>query len=409
MKPALAFWLRAVEAGGGLAEPSADTCLVMLPRQLQDLFDLPAELEVCDDPDVARDVGAVLLGMGHPVIAKAADALLGEADVGTVELAAVSPAPDLATLQDKARQRFPVAHGRIDLIEPPQPDTTGVARLGALVRYTISDEDHYQEQLEQWVDTATRLPIAGTVVARLLTAERRAEAAGPTLDRPAVAESLVTAYQQIDAAAARRCAQLAADVTDDCHAELARAEAYYTAMLDSIAKRRATAAPDRLPLLDARADSTRAERLRRLEEIAEKYRGAYEVQPFRLHLMYVPALRLPGEVRRGERRYPLTLTWIPAAADFLPVACPSCGRAAPLDAGKTALGCISCHTKIPAQPAPPAERHAPAPPGNARRPAEPRPHTGTTAAPQPSGRSSPRRPRRRRRHLCGTPGPGRGP
>jgi hypothetical protein len=368
MRGALAFWLRVVESRGGLAEPSGDTALVMLPQHLQDQFDLPAELEVTDDPDVARDDGVVFLAAGHPVIAKAADALLGEADVGVVDLAPGGRAPDLAALEEKARHRFPVVHGRIDLTEPPQPCAVGVVRLGALIRYTLSDEDHYQEQFEQWVDAATNLPVSPAVGARLLSAQRL-PASGPGLGRHDVAEAVLAAYREIDAAAARRRAELAKDLAGNSRDEQARAEAYYAAALESIAKRRANASVDRQAALDARAESTRAERARRLEEIAEKYRGTHETQPFRLHLLRVPALRLPAVVRRGERRYPLRLTWVPAVGDFMPLRCPTCARHAPLDAGKTELGCISCHTKVQAVPPqrPPANgRPAAAALGNGR-------------------------------------------
>jgi len=383
MKGALAFWLRVVESRGGLAEPSGDTALVMLPQHLQEQFDLPAELEVTDDPDVARDDGVVFLGAGHPVIASAADALLAEADVGVIEVAPGGRKLDLGVLEEKARQRFPVVHGRVDLTEPPQPAMIGVVRLGALIRYVLSDEDHYQEQLEQWVDTATRLSVSHSVGARLLSAQRQPANVGPGLDRHDVAEAVLAAYREINVAAARRRADLAKDVAGSCRDQQARAEAYYAAALESIAKRRASAAPDRRALLDARAESTRAERARRLEEIAEKYRGTHETQPFRLHLLRIPALRLPAQVRRGDRRYPLMLTWVPVAGDFMPLPCPSCARHAPLDAGKTKLGCISCHTKVPAVP---PQR----PLGNGRGAARP-PHNDPSPA-KPAADSQPTSP-----------------
>lgn len=390
MKAALRFWLHVVESGGGLAEPSGDTALVMLPRHLQEQFDLPMELEVTDDPDVARDDGVAFLGAGHPAIAKAADTLLAEADVGVIELAPPGRVPDLAELEEKARLRFPIAHGRLDLTEPPRPGTIGVVRLGALVRYALSDEDHFQEQLEQWTDTTTRLPISPEVGARLLSAPGQPATAGVGVDRAEVAEAILAAYQDIETAAARRRGYLAKDLAGSCREELARAEAYYAAALESIAKRRASAPDDRRALLDARSGSTRAERARRLAEIAEKYRGAHETQPFRLHLLRVPGLRLRARVRRGDRPYPLALTWVPAAGDFLDVRCPACARHAPLDAGKARLGCISCHTKprtVPAAPAP----TPPVKPGPAKPSATEPPAPNPAALPPPEAPASPAR------------------
>jgi SNF2-related domain len=52
------------------------------------------------------------------------------------------------------------------------------------------------------------------------------------------------------------------------------------------------------------AEATKAERARRLAEIVEKHAASHEILPFRLHLVLVPALSLPVDVRRGDRRYP---------------------------------------------------------------------------------------------------------
>jgi len=358
MSTNLRFWLRVVESRGGLAETSGDTTLVMLPPDLQTLFDLPAEIEVTDDPDVAREDGVAFLGAGHPAIAKAADTLLAGADVGVIQLAPSLRMPDLGDLEQKARGRFPVAHGRIDLDEPPQRGTLDVIRLGALVRYTLSDEDHYQEELEQLIDAETRLPISAPVAARLMSAHR--SPVDRAVEQPDVIEALLSAYRGIDAVATRRRMDLAKDVAGAYRDEVARTEAYYAAALESVAKRRANAPAERQALLDARADATRAERTRRLDEIAEKYRGTHEIEPFRLHLQRVPVLRLEAQVRRGDRRYALRLTWLEAAADFVGVRCPACGRHAPLDAGKTQLGCIACQTKAPVIP-PPRPPSPPAP------------------------------------------------
>lgn len=88
MDPGLRFWLRYVAHGGGLAEPTGDGTLVMLPEPLADDFDLPTELVVTSDPDVAGEDGSVLLTTGHPVLISAADATLTDGDTGC------SPSPN---------------------------------------------------------------------------------------------------------------------------------------------------------------------------------------------------------------------------------------------------------------------------------------------------------------------------
>ncbi len=52
--------------------------------------------------------------------------------------------------------------------------------------------------------------------------------------------------------------------------------------------------------------------------------------------------RLPGDVRRGDRRYPLTLDWLIPLTRFTDIACPHCGADERLAATKTRLGCAGC-------------------------------------------------------------------
>jgi hypothetical protein len=382
VKAGLAFWLRTVNADGGLAECIGDTTLVMMPPKLQEAYGLPGEVEVTDDPDVARDDGVTFLGAGHPAIARAAELVLAEADVGHVYCGPTYTTPAMDVLEQKARIRFPIAHGRLDLVEPPVADTLHLVRIGVLIRYALSDDDQYQEQHEHWVDAETRLVVPTHLASRLLSAEPSDGA--PDASTVDVTAAVAAASQGIDAAATRRRAELARDLTGVCRDELARAESYYAAQLESIAKRWATAPPDRQALLDARSQATRAERARRLEEIAAKYRGTHEVQPFRLHVLHVTALRLQAEVRRGERRYPLRLTWLPAAGDFTDVRCPHCGRLAPLDAGKNKLGCIACQAKAPTA-------KAPTPADTQQSPSSSVPHA-TTPGPVAAPKAAPVRP-----------------
>jgi hypothetical protein len=145
----LAFWLDWVEHRGGLWEDAGDTALALLPAGLASELELSEETAVTADPDVAREDGALLLVTGHPVVVKAAESVLAAGDTGTLTLAAPrSVPPDAATLLSKAREYLPVDHGRLD----PRADATPeralrpVLRVGALVGYELSADDHFQEQ-----------------------------------------------------------------------------------------------------------------------------------------------------------------------------------------------------------------------------------------------------------------------
>lgn len=141
--------------------------------------------------------------------------------------------------------------------------------------------------------------------------------------------------------------------------ERARVEAYYDAVLDSIAERRDRAGAERRALYEAQAEAAQAERARRLQEIEDKHQPRSDRQPFRLHLLLVPAYRLPVQVRRGPRAYPYALVWLPVLRRFLPARCPACGERATLVAGRKGLGCAACVAQ-PTETVPPTPGPAPA-------------------------------------------------
>jgi uncharacterized Zn finger protein (UPF0148 family) len=357
----LDFWLRYVETSGGLTEFSGDTTLVMLPAALQTMLELPEVLRVTADPDVAREDGATLLSAGHPALGRSADEVLAVGDVAAMAVpVAATPPPPAEYLQAMARDQFTVDHGRIDATGAPTRSVRAILRVGALVDYTLSSDDHYQECAECWVDVQSgrRLP---THLSRKLAALPTVEKDGsPSLS--GLTAAIRFADRVIEQCAERRRSQLGDDIDKARDAELERIEAYYRDALATIERRSAQAPADRRELLDARAESVRNERARRIGETSEKYQARHQVRPYRLHIYEVPVWRLPVDVRRGDRRYPLTLDWLIPLARFTDIACPRCGADQRLVATKTGLGCASCDprravritpepTRPPAKPA----------------------------------------------------------
>ncbi len=386
MDPALAFWLRHVAAEGGLWEPAGDTTYVVLPPVLRDAYRLQEELQVTSDPDVGREDGATLLALGHPVLSEAAERVLASGDAGRRVLARpASVRPGTDVLAAGVREAFPVDHGRIDLAGEPTFVWHSVVRVGALVSYELSAEDQFQEQAERWVDGPARCLLPPALAERLSRAAADGhDAPGPpTRDAPdgdllaAVAE----AHRLINADAGARREVLSAQVRDAHEAERARAAAYYADAIAGIQRRLATAPGDRKPVLEQRLRSTREEEARRLAEIAEKYEGRHSIRPYRLHVIEVPALRVSADVRRGDRRFPMTFDWLLPAGAFAPVHCPSCGGDAPLVAGKQKLGCERC---LPRTPGPSVSPAGKAPPAAKAHPPAPTP---TTAKATPAARS----------------------
>jgi hypothetical protein len=356
--PALGFWLRYAAREGALcdeSDESDESAFVVLPDPLQAAFGMPEETVVTADPEVAREDGAMLVAPGHPALSAAADRVLSTGDAGRLRLAWPAKAPPSPeVLLARARDAFPVDHGRIDAAGAPERVLRPVLRVGALVDFTVSMDASFSELVECWVDARAGLELPARVRDALAAAEVRdgtADAAGgggaagygrPAVLPPDLVRSVRASYRLIAERAEVRSADLSADVGGARDAEIARALAYYADALDSIERRRSGAPPDRARMLDARAQATRAERVRRIDEIREKYRSQLDIRPIRLHLVEVPALELPVDVRRGPRRYPMVLYWWLPAGAFADLRCPSCGHCAPLVAAKDRLGCENC-------------------------------------------------------------------
>jgi hypothetical protein len=230
----LSFWLRYVDATGGLVEENGDTTLVVLPDDLQRQLDLPEELQVTADPDVARDAGVTFLGAGHPALGRSADEVLAIGDVAAYTIAAPAAIPpSVDRLQDAARDQFTVEHGRIDASGSVTRGVRPILRVGAIVDYTLSTDDRYQEVAECWIDATSLRPIATSMTERLACCDLR-----PTEVRPGDLIPVVGAADRyLDHAATRRRAELGSDVDKALAAELDRVEYY----------KRDPAGPDRPP------------------------------------------------------------------------------------------------------------------------------------------------------------------
>ncbi len=289
--PALRFWVEYAEAEGALCEAEAETAELILPAALQRAFGLPETVTVTSDPDVAEEDGAVLLTIGHSALDAAATRVLARGDVGRAFL----PWPPHAsrtsreTLLANARAAIGIDHGRIDAERDPMPVYYPLLRVGALITYTL--DDRFQEREEVWVDGCTGHAVSRGIViaARPQTASRQREAGVPLV--PADLHRAVgAAHVALDERAARRASALERQAHLGLRDEQQRAESYYDEVLAALEHRRGAAPPERRPLLEARAQATELERRRRLREIAAKFESSRSIMPYRLNLLFAPAL-----------------------------------------------------------------------------------------------------------------------
>jgi len=354
--------------------------MVVLPELLQKELDLPEEVVVTDDPEVAEEEQALLLIQGHPVLERTAAGILQHSDAGYLLLE--WPAGTLPTgsqLLEMAREQVVIDHGRIDLNGVPAPVHLPLLHAGALVTY-IADQ-MFQEWEEVWVRAHDGMPVAEPL--------RRAVGSWPSAgdDRSTLAHrclkpdlryALASAHGLLRERAEFRALSIARQAQAALQDELARAGTYYEDALQSLLRRRDAAPIERLELCDAQSQAIQHERARRLHEIEDRFKVRIEIRPFRLHVVLVPGLELPVTVRRGQRAYPLLLTWALPLRRFLPRRCPYCAAESPLVAGRERMGCMRCLPRV-ATMAPqlvegtPAAAPVPTPPGAAPEPPLPPP------------------------------------
>jgi hypothetical protein len=342
--PALRFWVDYVEAEGALCEAEAETADVILPSALQRAFELPETLTVTSDPDIAEGDGAVLLAIGHPALDAAAARVVARGDVGRGFLAwPQSARTSREMLLAHARAAIAIDHGRIDAERDPVPVYYPLLRVGALITYTLDDQ--FQECEDVWVDACTGYVASPGIVnaVRSSVMSPRSESSVPLVSAD-LPRAVAAAHAALDERAARRASALERQAQLGLRDEQQRAESYYDEVLATLEQRRAAAPPERRPLLEARSEATELERRRRLREIAAKFESSRTIAPYRLNLIFAPALAFAVDVRRGERRYPLTLHRLIAPGCFAPPHCPNCGAFEPLVAGRTQFGCRRCAT-----------------------------------------------------------------
>jgi hypothetical protein len=353
--PALRFWRHYAERQGALAEEEGAQTLMVLPASLQQRFGLNETIAITSDPALAREEGALLLIAGHPLLDEAAGEVLDEGDGGHLWLGwPPGPLPTAVSLRERARNAVGVDHGRIDPGGDPVPTYAPILRVGARATYSLHEQ--FNERDEVWVDAVSGLPLPAPLPRRLIGL--------PALEgrppHPALEAELTTAlagaHRELMERTSRRMTELARQVVHFQEDEQSLAEAYYKTALESIDQRRQGAAPDRQRLLDAQAEATRAEWARRQQEIQQKFEPRWELSPFRLHLIWLPAMVLPVVIHRGQRSFPLTLVWWMQLDGFAPVACPSCGAAAPLVAARDRLACRICRPNPEPAPVPAPKR-----------------------------------------------------
>lgn len=340
--PGVAFWLAVAEHEGGLCEDAGDHSVVLLPESLQGEYCLGEAVVVTADPAVAREDGAILLAPGHPLLEQAAELVIGRGDVGWAHLAWPRRAPPSAeALEARARETVEVDHGRIDVVGQPFAAYLPVLSVGVLVSYRISLDESFLEREEVTVDATNGLSLPHGALGALRDMRPGRATDHVTLEAW-VGSALASAHGVLRPRLGARCAALGRQSVRGRSEEVLRAEAYYQATLHTIATRRAKANAERQALLDAQAEATRMERDRRLGEIEESFRPSYVLRPYRLHLLGLPVVVVPVDVRRGPRRFPARLTWVPSAGSFSAQRCPACASAHHLVAGKERLGCRSC-------------------------------------------------------------------
>jgi hypothetical protein len=372
------FLVDYAETEGALAERVPEGALLLLPEQVRAGLGVPEELRLTEDPETAREDGYLLITAGHPLLMTAAGTVLSSGDVGCSTLAGPArPPPTPAALEGKAREQIFADHGRIDVTAMPRATTVAVVRVGALLTYSVSIDERVQELEEVWVFARS-----GSAIPDVLRERLRSAALEPGVPEGLGApppESVVGAHDLLGARARWRVGDLARQTSARMSGQLEVVDDYYGRVLSSIDERLRRAASDRAAMLTEQAEATRREWTRRRSEVTDDLTPTFEVKPFRLHLVGVPAYTVQAVLRRGTRTYQLHLDYLPVLSGFLHPSCPSCGSQAVLVVGKDRLGCRQCMAPSPSVVVP--DRGEGGRPGTADRQEDAPKGTGPDGAP----------------------------
>jgi hypothetical protein len=241
------------------------------------------------------------------------------------------------------RDRISVDGGAVDVDAEPVPAFVPVVRIGVLVRYAVSLDDRFEEKEEIWVEGRSGLPLDDWVSGSLGRAPPR-----PGMGRdhrtvpPDLNMAVAQAHRQLEERASIRRGHLATEVAAARERERQRTEAHYDAALAAIEARSASGPASGQSLYAAQSNAIRAERSRRLLEIGQQPPPTHEIRPFRLHVVAIPALRVPVTVVRGAQSFSFALDWYLPFQTLGPVACPHCHAGEPLVVGSGRLGCRRC-------------------------------------------------------------------
>ena len=181
---------------------------------------------------------------------------VGGGDVAALAVpVTATPPPPAEHLQASARDQFTVEHGRVDARGAPTRSVRAILRVGPLVDYTLSSDDHYQECAECWVDVQSQRQLSTHVSMKLAALSAVPKDGAPLLN--GLSAAIRCADRVIEQCAERRRSELGDDIGKARDAELDRVETHYRDALATLERRRAQAPADRRELLDARAESVR--------------------------------------------------------------------------------------------------------------------------------------------------------
>ena len=167
--PALGFWLRYAESEGALHDQLAGSTTMLLPLSVQQgstcLRSSRSPLTRRWPAKTARCSWRRDIRCSTPPRSGCST----EGDVGRADLAwpSVGPLSSDALVQ-RIRKQVVIDHGRIDATtELPAAGYLPVLRVGALVAYTVTFDDRFQERQEVWVDATTGLQVPAGLSAAL--------------------------------------------------------------------------------------------------------------------------------------------------------------------------------------------------------------------------------------------------
>ncbi|MHB1418836.1 MAG: hypothetical protein ACYCX4_04490 [Bacillota bacterium] len=313
---------------GALAEPAGYALLdVLLPDELAGEFEQEQLLLAFDYEVAGENPGSIFVTHGSQLL----DKVVGLTTSGYGQVTVLYRSGPMPSLPRNFEQKL----GKIELLRcrPPKVSLSWaeeVAFYGYYFRIVYRSHEKSEDMLEVVMNGSTGQvqPDFSQWWQRLLPAEAREYDLTRPQELPA-GKLYATACRVIEKLALSRAEKVMAGAAGLKQRELAKIAGYYDDLESALNKKLLAANDqDKKTRLEKQLAATRADRVRREKDFAERYGVEVDVYLDHVVVHKVPCLRVKLDVQHKETVLKLTVLYNPLSGEIEAPVCPGCGQAA---------------------------------------------------------------------------------